>query len=57
MTDEHGKPLTNGALVRYRLDQIEKRVARIENVLLAILGMLAIVTLTYVLQAVGLPRP
>lgn len=56
-TDQNGKPLSNGALTQYRLNQIEKRVGRIESILLAIAGLLAMVTVTFVLQAVGLPRP
>jgi hypothetical protein len=57
MNDANGKPLTNGALMAYRVDQIEKRVGRIENILLAILGVLAMATITYVFTAVGLPAP
>jgi hypothetical protein len=57
MNDVNGKPLTNGALMAYRVDQIEKRVGRIENILLAILGVLAMATITYVFTAVGLPAP
>jgi hypothetical protein len=52
-----GMPLTNGALTRYRLNAIEKRVGRIENTLLAILGILAMATITYVFTAIGLPAP
>jgi hypothetical protein len=57
MNDANGKPLSNGALMAYRVDQIEKRVGRIENILLAILGVLAMATITYVFTAVGLPAP
>jgi hypothetical protein len=57
MTDENGVPLSNGKLTTYRLDQIEKRVGRIENILIGILGLMAMVTLTYVVTSVGLPAP
>ena len=57
MNGPDGKPLTNGALMAYRMDQIERRVARIENILLAILCVLAMATITYIFTAVGLPAP
>jgi hypothetical protein len=57
MNDENGKPLSNGALMAYRIAQVEKRVARIENTLLAILVVLAMATITYIFTAVGLPAP
>ena len=59
MSDDNipGTPLTNGALTTYRLNNIEKRVGRIENTLLAILIVLAMATVTYIFTAVGLPSP
>lgn len=48
---------SNGNLMRYRLDQIEKRVGRIEMMMLGILILFASVALKYLFTSAGLPLP